>query len=390
MKRNLLTLVSSLTLLLCATSSLFAQDKNPPEKMTFQGFLTDEDGAPIGQNAPVNESLIFKIYDAPSIGNLIWGETQTVTIDKGHFSVLLGNGSAVANTYVDHDKLYQVFATLGGSEILPRIQFFAAPYAQLARVANELASDTNGTISTGSITTDVGGVKSVGDIQSDGNVVAQGNITGKDITGTKLNLTGVDNTITAGAITGTSLSLGSGNIDAGAISSTSLSAGSGPVTGNTLTLTGKFSGKNIEGTSLSLGSGTITAGKISGKNIEGTSLSLGSGTITAGKITPSSIGFPEGPDITGFPGLSATNGHQEIGDILIQWGRATSTSDGGQTFDFPKPFSAKAYSLVLNRLAKDPKSVLSPNTWTATGFQIDRNSVFDGSHNFSWIAIGPK
>jgi hypothetical protein len=122
----------------------------------------------------------------------------------------------------------------------------------------------------------------------------------------------------------------------------------------------------------------------------GTSLSLGSGTITAGKITPSSIGFPEGPDITGFPGLSATNGHQEIGDILIQWGRATSTSDGGQTFDFPKPFSAKAYSLVLNRLAKDPGSVLSPNTWTATGFQIDRNGVFDGSHNFSWIAIGPK
>ncbi|MBT4887463.1 MAG: hypothetical protein HON07_09650, partial [Planctomycetaceae bacterium] len=239
---------------------------------------------------------IFKIYDAPSSGNLIWGETQTVTIDKGHFSALLGNGTDVANTSVDHDKLYQVFTgasassrwlgiTLSGSEILPRIQFFAAPYAQLARVANELASDTNGTIITGSLETGAGGlIKSGGDIQSGGSVIAQGNITGKDITGTKLNLTGSDNTITAGAITGTSISLGNGSINAGAITSTSLSAGSGPVTGNTLTLTGAFVGKNITGTSLSVGGGTIRGGAMTG-----TSLSVGTGSINAGTINAANV-----------------------------------------------------------------------------------------------------
>jgi hypothetical protein len=253
MKRNLFTLVSSLTLLLCATSSLFAQDKNPPEKMTFQGFLTDEDGAPIGKVEPVNESLIFKIYDLPSSGNLIWGETQTVTIDKGHFSVLLGNGSKVVNTSVNHDDLYQVFTgatsssrwlgiTLGESEILPRIQFFAAPYAQLARVANQLASDT-------------GDITSTGTIQTTGDVIAHdleasGNIMGTAITGT--------------AITGTSLSLGEGTIN------------SGNITGKAIT------GTAITGTSLSAGSGTIKGGAIAG-----TSLSLGNGTITSGTINSS-------------------------------------------------------------------------------------------------------
>ena len=189
MKRNLLTLVSSLTLLLCATSSLFAQDKNPPEKMTFQGFLTDDTGVPYGNTAPVNQTITFKIFAAPT-GDAphLWGESQVVTIDKGHFSVLLGLGSEVGN----RPPLYDVFTgvdassrwmelTVGDKVISPRIQFFAAPYAQLARVANELAPGA-----------------SASEFKVDGLFTVSGNIEAESITGTSLNL-------------------GSGNIDAGSI-----------------------------------------------------------------------------------------------------------------------------------------------------------------------------
>ena len=45
---------------------------------------------------PKNYDVIFKIYNhetAGAAGNLVWGEQQTVTVDKGYFSVLLGDSS---------------------------------------------------------------------------------------------------------------------------------------------------------------------------------------------------------------------------------------------------------------------------------------------------------
>jgi regulator of RNase E activity RraB len=231
MKRNLLTLISSLTLLLCATSSVFAQDKNPPENMTFQGFLTDEQGVAYGSSTPVNETVIFKIYKSPTDTNALWGESQIVTIDNGHFSVLLGLGSTVG----PRPPLYSIFSgpdasdrwmeiTVGGNVISPRIQFFAAPYAQLARVANELAPGT-GAINAGAITS-------------------------------------------TGAITGTSLALGGGAINAGAITGTSLALGGGAINA------GAIKGAALTGTSLALGGGAINAGAITT-----------TGAINAGAIT---------------------------------------------------------------------------------------------------------
>ena len=316
MKRNLLTLVSSLTLLLCATSSLFAQDRNPPENMTFQGFLTDDTGVPYGNTAPVNQFITFKIFAAPT-GDAphLWGESQVVTIDKGHFSVLLGLGSTVGArpplnevfTGVDASSRWMEL-TVGNKVISPRIQFFAAPYAQLARVANELASDTGDITSTGTIQTtgdinarDVkasGDISSSGSISSDTMVVASRLFVNGNLMDENGNFTSLGN-IKGKAITGTSLSLGNGNIDAGAISSTSLSAGSGPIAGNTLTLTGAFDGKNIKGTSLSVGFGSITAGNIVSDDVSGNSLTFpkvptGAGYETQWKLTHTDGFFADG------------------------------------------------------------------------------------------------
>ena len=80
------------TLLLGALSAalLHAADSNPPERMTYQGFLVDANGTALATNAPKNYDVLFRIYDAQTLGNLKWSEAQTITVDKGYFSVLLG------------------------------------------------------------------------------------------------------------------------------------------------------------------------------------------------------------------------------------------------------------------------------------------------------------
>src|SRR5690349_11974135 len=87
---------------LCAAALLLSADRaqaqanaNPPALMTYQGYLVDANGAPLGTNAPKNYDVIFRIWDGATAGNKLWTEQQTVTVDKGYFSVLLGEGSNI-------------------------------------------------------------------------------------------------------------------------------------------------------------------------------------------------------------------------------------------------------------------------------------------------------
>ena len=91
------TLIAALALAFAASgpSALAQATPKPPERMTYQGFLVDGTGTALGNTAPKNYDVIFRIYDDQSAGTLRWSEQQTVTIDKGYFSVLLGEGAAV-------------------------------------------------------------------------------------------------------------------------------------------------------------------------------------------------------------------------------------------------------------------------------------------------------
>ncbi|MDA1276611.1 MAG: hypothetical protein O2960_21545 [Verrucomicrobia bacterium] len=139
-----------------------AANQFPPGKMPFQGFLTDAANPPVplGNTSPANKIVIFKVYKSATgaaAADVLWAESQVVTVDKGHFSVLLGAGSAVTGFTDKHlTDLSSVFVgdnasdrwiglTVDDAEITPRIQFFAAPYAQLARAANSLVGPTGQT-----------------------------------------------------------------------------------------------------------------------------------------------------------------------------------------------------------------------------------------------------
>ncbi len=132
---------------------------NPPERLSYQGYLTDSEGVALGSNAdgtsnPTNYNIIFRIYDEESnseTSTLLWSETQTVTIDTGVFSVLLGEGVATSSSepyptlsYVwddpndpsvaetASDRYIGITVDGFGDEIAPRLQLMTSPYAFLA------------------------------------------------------------------------------------------------------------------------------------------------------------------------------------------------------------------------------------------------------------------
>jgi hypothetical protein len=150
--RRLLQLLGAL-LLAAATGleGLAQSNANPPERMTYQGFLVDANGVALGNSAPRNYDVVFRIWNAQTGGTRQWSEQQTVTVDKGYFNVLLGEGSAVSGESLPDlsvvfsgndvsDRFLSVTVKAPGLattdvEIAPRLRLMTSPYAFLARKA---------------------------------------------------------------------------------------------------------------------------------------------------------------------------------------------------------------------------------------------------------------
>ena len=166
---------TSLNLLRCALSLLLlavggaasAATYNPPQLMSYQGYLTDESGNPLGSTntGPKNYNVVFRVWNQQTGGtiggtNELYAEQQTVTVANGYFSVLLGLGASVgAEPYTT--RLATLFpstlatplfveitvlgigASGGNITILPRLQLNTSPYAFLAANAVNAANLVN-------------------------------------------------------------------------------------------------------------------------------------------------------------------------------------------------------------------------------------------------------
>lgn len=152
--------------LLFACSSLLNAVGSPPELLSYQSYVVDANGVPLGQDLsgnaqPANYDMIFRIYSASTAGTLLWAEQQTVTIDNGYFSVLLGEGTVVGSE--PRPPLSQVFRNTGADErfvgvavrfevggeftdILPRARLLSSPYSFLSTQALSLVNPTGQTL----------------------------------------------------------------------------------------------------------------------------------------------------------------------------------------------------------------------------------------------------
>jgi hypothetical protein len=140
------------------TPRAFAADGRPPEKLNYQGFLIDGNGNPLATNTPGNYDVTFRIWNSAEGGTLLWSEKQTVTVDKGNFSVLLGDGTPVVSEPSTNlsslfmaadasDRYIGITVTVGITpvDILPRLRLVTSSYSFLARHATDLL-DSTGTI----------------------------------------------------------------------------------------------------------------------------------------------------------------------------------------------------------------------------------------------------
>jgi len=151
--------------LVCRPLAAGASDQYPPARMTYQSFLVDANGVALGNTAPKNYDVIFRIYNDQNSGAMLWSEQQTATVDKGYFSVLLGEGSQV--NVEPHGALGLLFIGTdisdryvemtvkgigsGGGDVIikPRLRLMTAPYAftaQNALYAANLVNSSNGAV----------------------------------------------------------------------------------------------------------------------------------------------------------------------------------------------------------------------------------------------------
>jgi hypothetical protein len=158
MKTSILpkTLRLSLPLLLLMLVALYTLPglAQTPQFMSYQGYLTDGNGNALGSTntGPKAYDVVFRIWDLPTGGTIggpdeLFAELQTVTVDNGYFSVLLGQGTPyngeprvpLSNVFTSLNTPRYVEMTVlgigvGGNPvtILPRLQLVDAPYALLA------------------------------------------------------------------------------------------------------------------------------------------------------------------------------------------------------------------------------------------------------------------
>ncbi len=69
-----------------------------PQLINFQGILRDGSGNPVANGS---YSVLFKIYDDSTGGNVLWSETQTVNTTNGLFSAILGSVNPTVNPIPD-------------------------------------------------------------------------------------------------------------------------------------------------------------------------------------------------------------------------------------------------------------------------------------------------
>jgi hypothetical protein len=145
---------------------IHAQSSAVPGTISYQGRVTNDDGTLVGASTPTNRTVIFRIWDnatATGQANLLYSEKQTVTISKGEFSVLVGNGDPVTGSPRGFDEVSKKLASLAdpslwngstrflgvtvcdagtdtGPEVAPRQQIASTAYAIKAQTAEKIVA----------------------------------------------------------------------------------------------------------------------------------------------------------------------------------------------------------------------------------------------------------
>jgi len=142
---NRLLRLGSLALLACGIllGSLTLNAQTIERRISYQGLLTQPNGQPIADAA---YTLVLRLYDDPTGGNLVYEEQQNVNVQSGLFNVLIGTNTPLAG--VDfNQQMWLETAIAGQTPFLPRTRLAVVPYAVIAEnavVADSISQDFDG------------------------------------------------------------------------------------------------------------------------------------------------------------------------------------------------------------------------------------------------------
>jgi hypothetical protein len=103
-----------------------------PKTVNYQGYLTDSGGIPVDGDVDME----FSIYNVSSGGSSLWSESQTVTVQNGIYSVILGETNPINLTF---DVPYYLAVKVGSdAEMTPRQPLTSVGYSFRAADADLL------------------------------------------------------------------------------------------------------------------------------------------------------------------------------------------------------------------------------------------------------------
>ncbi|WP_291726039.1 tail fiber domain-containing protein [Bernardetia sp.] len=138
-----------MALLIAVFTCLFVatlQAQTPSQQITYQGKLV-ENGIPFSGSV----TMVFELIN-PTTNAIEWTETQTVNVEDGLYSVVLGTDAPFAPNFFVNNPTLGLRVSVNGNTLTPLTVLRAVPYAHAARsVANNSITSIkidNGTIQT--------------------------------------------------------------------------------------------------------------------------------------------------------------------------------------------------------------------------------------------------
>jgi hypothetical protein len=430
MKRSLFFLATTLAFHVSA----FAQTK-VPSLINYQGYVANSAGLPIGNGAPENRTVTFRFWksasDTAAVSRL-YSESQTVTVLDGDFSVLIGNGAAVAGETNAVANVAGVFTnkevflgitvddgnpTTTDAEITPRQQLVSTAFAFRASVAESVDNGaiSNAMLDANAVNTDQLVASSVTNDKMAASSVTSANIVDGTITSADIGANAVGATqIATNAVTTVKITDGSvtlAKIAANAVDSSKIVDGS--VTGTDI--------KDATITLAKIAANAVDSSKIADGSVTGTDIATD--TITAADIGAGAVGTSEIADgsVTGNDlGANTVTAAGENLRIIrgsvtatgIRWyGQGyTVTKVAGQTglyqITFTTPFSsspavttsitgrfglyADVYDAGRTTFPPYPSDNIYPGAGGFTAAVLDKDRISSYNWGFSFIAIGPR
>jgi hypothetical protein len=132
MKRSTVFFMAALGILFLFVTTLSAQ---VPSLINYQGILRDPNtGDPISGS----KSITFSIYSVSIGGTALWSETQTVSVDNGHFSTSLGSTTQIPYSVFSNGNCYLGVKVETDAEMTPRKRIVSVGFALKSHDADKV------------------------------------------------------------------------------------------------------------------------------------------------------------------------------------------------------------------------------------------------------------